>query len=210
MELETEAQQWFERYSAFGRGFERCVYDKNGIHPLAAGRAGAGVNMAFRREAWNLVGPFDETLDAGTPTRSGGDTEMFCRVLAAGYQIIYDPSALSWHRHRRDWEQLRQTIYGYGTGVYAFWTRKLLVDGEWGVIAMALDWAIRYQMPALAKSLLKRPDSIPFELLLAELAGCLAGPKTYLDSRKQLSLKKRNGYVPYQPHPASQRYYSHS
>ena len=60
------------------------------------------------------VGLFDEALDAGTPTRAGGDNDIFYRLLAAGHRIVYDPAALSWHRHRREWPELRRTVFGYG------------------------------------------------------------------------------------------------
>ena len=73
--------------------------------------------MAFRRTGFERFGLFDEALDAGTPARSGGDTEMFSRVLAAGLRIVYEPAALCWHRHRRTWPELCDTLYGYG----AYW-----------------------------------------------------------------------------------------
>jgi glycosyltransferase involved in cell wall biosynthesis len=193
LELETEAQEWFERYCSFQRGFKRTVYDMTCLQPLAASRVGAGVNMALRRSVLDLVGSFDETLDAGTPTHSGGDTEMFSRILSAGYRIVYDPSALSWHRHRRAWEALRKVIYGYGVGVYATWTRNLLYDKEFAVFLQATYWFWTDQLPALVSSLLRRPGSIPLDLLLAELRGCLTGPFAYLRSRKQL-LEKTNHY----------------
>jgi cellulose synthase/poly-beta-1,6-N-acetylglucosamine synthase-like glycosyltransferase len=79
LELETDAQEWHERYSTFGRGFKRRVFERTLVNPMAAGKIGAGVNMAIRRSALQLVGPFDEALDAGTRTRSGGDSEMFSR-----------------------------------------------------------------------------------------------------------------------------------
>src|SRR5262245_53736144 len=107
IELETEAQEWFERYSPFGRGFKRTVFDLTNHNPLVAWRVGTGSNLALRRSVLEDVGPFDELLDAGTPTCSGGDYEMFLRILTAGYRIVYDPAALSWHRHRRTWEELR-------------------------------------------------------------------------------------------------------
>ena len=110
LELETAAQECFERYAPFSRKFARKVYDWKKLHPIGAGQAGAGVNMALRRDALDKVGPFDEALDAGTPTRSGGETEMFSRLLAAGYQIVYDPSALNWHCHRRSWKELRRNM----------------------------------------------------------------------------------------------------
>ena len=36
LELKTKAQLWFERYSPFNRGFQRKVYDKKSLNPLAA------------------------------------------------------------------------------------------------------------------------------------------------------------------------------
>jgi GT2 family glycosyltransferase len=183
LELETEAQERFQDHSPFGRGFRRTVF-KGPHNPLAVGRVGAGVNMALRRSVLEHIGPFDEALDAGTPTRSGGDHEMFSRILAAGFRVVYDPAALSWHRHRRTWEELRRTLYGYGVGAYAFLTRSLLVEGELSAPKIAWRWLRRDQLPALVRSLLRRPYSTPLDLLLAELCGCVVGPWAYLSSRK--------------------------
>ncbi|MGH7767118.1 MAG: glycosyltransferase [Candidatus Binatia bacterium] len=192
LELETPAQEWFERHNPFGKGFKRTVFKGTQTDPLLVGRVGAGVNMALRKTAPELVGFFDEALDAGTPTHSGGDHEMFSRILMAGYNIIYDPAALSWHRHRRTWEELRRAVYGYGVGVYALMTRHLLVEGELGVVRLLSGWFLKNQLPRLLRSLLRRPDSTPRDLLLAELRGCVAGPRAYFISRKRLrNLKAR-------------------
>lgn len=185
LELETKAQEWFEKYSPFQRGFVRVVYDSHNLHPLAASKAGAGANMALRCSVLDLVGPFDEALDAGTPTHSGGDTEMFGRILAAGHRIVYDPTAVSWHRHRRTWEALRHTIYGYGVGVYATWTRNLLIDHELTVFLRAWGWLWHNQLPNLARALLHRPNSLPLDLVTAELKGCLAGPSAYIKAHRK-------------------------
>ena len=32
------------------------------------------------------------------------------RLLAAGYRLVYEPGAVSWHRHRRTWAELRETM----------------------------------------------------------------------------------------------------
>jgi len=188
LELDTAAQQWFERHSPFNRGFTRKVYDKNNLHYLAAGRVGVGVNMALRRNVLDLIGPFDENLDAGTPTQSGGDTEMFYRIIANGFQIVYEPAALSWHRHRRTWEELRRVLYGYGVGTYAYWTGKLVQEKEWSVIFTAGNWFLGYQLPALLKSIMHFPNSTPVDLLVNELRGCLAGPRAYYASQRQNEL----------------------
>jgi GT2 family glycosyltransferase len=186
LELETKAQEWFERYSTFGRGFKRTVFEIANHNPLAVGSIGSGVNMALRHSVLERVGPFDEALDAGTPTRSGGDIEMFSRILAKGYRIIYDPAALNWHRHRDTWEELRQTLCGYGVGVYAAWTRSLLFEGELSTPKLAWKWFRNKQLPALIRSIVRRPGSAPLDLLLAELRGCAVGPWAYLSSRRRL------------------------
>jgi glycosyltransferase involved in cell wall biosynthesis len=185
LELETEAQEWFERYSPFCRGFERRVYDKSNIHPLSAGRIGAGANMAIRKEAWHRVGPFDPALDAGTPTRSGGDTEMYARILTRGYRLVYDPAALNWHRHRRTWSELRQAVYGYGVGSYAYFTRELLGEMELSVLLILFQWFRLEQFPKLIRSIFHLKDSAPLPLVLDELRGCLAGPGAYLAARRK-------------------------
>ena len=177
LELETTAQEWFERLSPFGRGFERRLFDGTRDDSVAVARAGAGANMALRRAVLDEVGPFDEALDAGTETKSGGDHDMFGRILASGFRIVYEPRAVSWHRHRRTWEELREAIHGYGVGVYAMWTRRLIVDHEIGVLRHASRWLRLVQIPRLWRSLWRRPDNVPIELLLAELRGCLAGPR---------------------------------
>jgi len=186
LELETPAQEWFERYSPFGRGFERIVFD--GVHddPMAVARIGAGANMALRRSLLQRVGEFDEALDAGTPTRSGGDHEMFGRILAAGYRIVYEPRAVSWHRHRRTWAELRSTLHGYGVGVYAVWTRRLLYERELGVLRHASRWLYYAQMPRLWHALRHDPESVPLDLVLAELRGCVAGPAAYWSARRRV------------------------
>jgi glycosyltransferase involved in cell wall biosynthesis len=190
LELETDAQEWFERHNPFGKGFERTIFRGTHWNPLRVGRVGAGANMALRATVPELVGFFDEALDAGTLTRSGGDHEMFSRILMAGYNITYDPAALSWHRHRRGREELRQTMYGYGVGAYAFMTRRLVVDREFGVVKLAWDWFRATQLPQLVRSFLRRPGSLPLDLLLAELRGCMYGPRAYFASRKRLRARE--------------------
>jgi glycosyltransferase involved in cell wall biosynthesis len=185
IELETPAQEAFEEYTTFSRGFYRQTFTRSRIHPVGAGVVGAGTNMALRRSVLEQTGLFDEALDAGTPTFSGGDTEMFSRLLAAGYQIIYEPCALNWHRHRRSWKELRRAIYGYGVGVYAFWTRKFLIDREWYVIPVALHWLLTGQIPTWLSSLLRLKNAPPLDLISLEIWGCLMGPWAYIKSRRQ-------------------------
>jgi GT2 family glycosyltransferase len=192
LELETAAQEWFERLTPFSRGFDRRLFDGTRDDPVAVARVGAGANMALRRSVVRDVGAFDEALDAGTPAMSGGDHEMFGRILAAGYRIVYEPRAVSWHRHRRTWDELRAAIHGYGVGLYAMWTRRLVMDREFGVLRHASRWLRLEQLPRFWRSVWRQSGSVPLDLLVAELRGCLAGPFAYAAARRRVRTFERN------------------
>jgi GT2 family glycosyltransferase len=185
LELDTDAQEMHERWSPFGRGYKRRIFDSVYFNSMAAGQVGAGVNMALRCSIFKELGPFDEALDAGTVTRTGGDTEMFARILNSGYRIVYEPRALSWHRHRRTWKELRKMVFGNGAGVYASWTSLIISQRQIGMLKPAMNWLFRHQLPALLRSVRWWHKNAPLDLAIAELAGCIAGPWLYFSSRRR-------------------------
>jgi glycosyltransferase involved in cell wall biosynthesis len=184
-ELDTPAQELFEEHCTFARGFVRRVFDGRVDNPLAVARVGAGANMAVRITLPDVTGPFDERLDAGTPTRSGGDHEMFTRILLAGHRIVYEPLAVSWHRHRRTMAELQDVIQGYGTGVYAMWTGLLLERRDLGVLRLAWQWFKYDHLPLLRSPLRMRTATGRDLMRRLELRGCLRGPSAWLASRKR-------------------------
>lgn len=190
IELETDAQELFEEHCSFARGFLRHVFDGQRDNPLHVGPVGAGANMAVRRGIVARVGAFDERLDGGTPAQSGGDHEIFTRILAAGYQIVYDPAAVSWHRHRRTNEQLLSTVHGYGVGVYAMWTKLLLERRELGVLKLAWLWFRHGHLPVLMRRLRGRPQRTT-PLVIAEIRGCLRGPAAWFAASRQSRMAGR-------------------
>lgn len=119
-ELETEAQQIFERHWGFGRGYQRIdfgpdFFKRTRATGCPAWEVGAGASMAFRREAFERVGYFDERLDAGAAGCSG-DSEFWYRLLAAGWRCRYEPTAVAYHYHRRTIEALARQIRAYMRG----------------------------------------------------------------------------------------------
>lgn len=188
LELETEAQQLFERYLGGEAG--RRDREVPRVYPpqfpaAAAGKVGAGANMAFRRSALEAVGPFDEAFDAGTLTRSGGDTEMFGRLLAAGFGLAYEPRARVLHRHRRSRAELRSQLFGYGVGVYAYWTHRVVHYRDPLAARFALGTLRTHGWRRLRRALLRRRDEVPPDLVLAELLGCFYGPVAYFRARRR-------------------------
>jgi hypothetical protein len=75
--------------------------------------------------------------------------------------------------------------FGYGVGVYAAWTRSWLVDREVAMLPLAVSWLWRKQLPTLVRAAFLRPCSVTLDLILAELCGCLSGPRAYRVSRRQ-------------------------
>jgi glycosyltransferase involved in cell wall biosynthesis len=80
-----------------------------------------GANFAFRREALQAIGGFDERLGAGTKYHSAEDTDALARVSAIGWWGLYDPVPTVSHHHRRregrDIQRMRKA-HGIGTGAY--------------------------------------------------------------------------------------------
>src|SRR5207245_811371 len=132
-ELDTRPQLLFEKYGGFGRGFDRWIYrvDIDGGERAArryggTGRFGTGANMAFRRGFFDREGLFDPALDVGTVTNGGGDLEMFFRVLKEGHTLVYEPSAIVRHCHRREHAQLRAQITNNGVALDSYFIRSAL------------------------------------------------------------------------------------
>ncbi len=83
-----------------------------------------GVNMAFRREVFDRVGLFNARLGRiGKSLLSGEEADMFRRVYAAGYKILYTPFAIlqhripasrtekSWVLKRSYWQGVSEVVY---------------------------------------------------------------------------------------------------
>lgn len=199
-ELDTETQVLFEEHAGFGRGYARRDF---GPDFLARHRRwgapvweiGAGANMAFRRSAVEEVGAFDERLDVGAAGCSG-DSEMWYRLLAAGWTCRYDPAAVVRHHHRRDPDALLRQMYGYMRGH----TCALLVQFErnrhWGNLARMVlvlpKWQAKLGLQILARRVRRAPE--PADALYGpQLRGWLAGVPFYLRSR---GAGRRSGRTP--------------
>jgi GT2 family glycosyltransferase len=182
LELDTPAQAQFETYCAHRRVFVRRAFAAvpaspaiERLAPAAAGVVGLGANLAFRRAWLERLGGFDPRLDGGTPTCSGGDTDMCARVLAAGGVLVYTPAALVWHRHRRGLTRLRHCLFGYGVGLTSFLTKRLVEAQDPQALVVAVRWTVGPFFKAARRRRLGQP-AVPVALLLVELAGALIGP----------------------------------
>ena len=200
IELQTPAQVWIEQYGGFSKGCTRCVFNlaenrpNNPLYPYTIGACGSGANMAFRTSVLRALGNFDPALGAGSTARGGDDLAAFFGVITAGYTLVYEPAAIVHHRHHRNYDDLRQQMYGYGVGLTAYLT-KSLVDkpGLFLDVAIRIPRGLVYALsPRSPKNMRKRVD-YPRELTTLERKGMLYGPCAYVRSRSQTRMMRPGG-----------------
>ncbi|WP_210439611.1 glycosyltransferase family 2 protein [Nocardioides xinjiangensis] len=130
-ELETPGQAMIEAHGGFGKGFTTRAFNLNGsrpddpLFPYTAGALGSGANMAFRTDVLRSLGGFDPALGAGSAGRGGDDLAAFLDVIEAGYTVVYEPSAIVHHHHRREPGDARSQALNYGIGLAAYLTRAV-------------------------------------------------------------------------------------
>jgi GT2 family glycosyltransferase len=181
-ELATRAQQLFEHYGGLGRGFVRVEAGGEWFgswyrEAVPTWQLGATANAAFRRSIFSHphIGMLDPALGAGSPTGCSEDTDLFYRVLAAGFTIVYEPAAYVWHHHRRDMRALRRQIYAYSKGHVAY---HLITWRRYGDTRALFHLALtlpKWQLKKLVRWM-RRSNDYPLSLILTEIAGNLAGP----------------------------------
>ncbi|MCU7552949.1 glycosyltransferase, partial [Chitinophagaceae bacterium LB-8] len=183
-ELETQAQVLFERHGGFGKGFQRKSWSvagkKMSWRLLGAGQFGTGANMAFRCCVFKNIGLFNTALGAGTVTHGAEDLEMFFRVLKEGHKLVYEPSAIVRHRHRRDYSSLCAQLTSDGIGLYSYFKSGATnyPNQRSSFWKLGVWWLIKGNLKPLWTSL-KHPTQFPRDLIIAELKGCFAGMNRY-------------------------------
>jgi GT2 family glycosyltransferase len=188
-ELETPAQCWFEEFGGFGKGFAPRVYNMRHrpdtpLYPYAAGQFGTGANMAFTAAFLESIGGFDPALGPGTLAANGEDLSAFFQVIANGYTLVYRPSSLLYHIHRRDYPGLYNQIYTYGVGLTAFLTKCVLDDPRLLFdLLPRLPYGLFFATNSRSSKNRKKSAQYPSELTAVELKGMVYGPLAYLRSR---------------------------
>jgi glycosyltransferase involved in cell wall biosynthesis len=186
-ELETWAQVWFEQYGGHNklRGFTPTVFS-----PLTS--FGSGGNVAFRTSALERIGGFDIALGPGTASMSNEDTRVFTDLLCSGGTVVYQPTAVTRHFHRRSVEELRTQMRGYGVGLTAFYA-SLVLDHPRCLPALITLVPTAYRdmfgHDGLQSSGL--PSDFPADLLRAKRRGMFVGPMSYLRAKVEAARSER-------------------
>jgi hypothetical protein len=182
---------WFVEFGGHskGRGFTSDVFDaashaqQHPLYPLPP--FGVGASMAFDRQALRAIGGFDVALGAGTPARAGEDTAAISDLMLSGATFVYWPGSVTWHEHRRDFDELARQLDGYGSGLTAFYIRAVLRDPRRLVALVRLaPRALRDLRGTGSVRTASMGEDYPAALRRASRLGMLAGPFRYLRSRR--------------------------
>lgn len=212
-ELDTPAQIYYERYfGGFGapRTFDAAhlvadaratqwrrsgyfiALDDDGREVRRASLYGvgayvAGANMAFRREALERIGGFNEDLGTGTPARGGEDLYAVITLLAKGGRVTYEPAAAVYHRHRRAYADLVAQMDASGVGFSAMLCALVRSDPRHGarLLSQAATALAQTLRRARASGVARAGAAVPPEFFWREVRGYLRGPAAYLASRRR-------------------------
>lgn len=188
-ELDTRAQLLLEQHGGFDKGFGLRIYDSgphrpdHPLFPFTPGRFGSGANMAFDAAILRGMGGFDNATGVGTYARGGDDLAAMFRVVL-DHRVVYQPSAIVWHRHHRELGALRNQAFGYGVGLGAFLTSALVHEPRiLPALLRRLPAGLRYAFSTSSDRNRGRYDGWPAEFTRLERRGLLYGPVAYAISR---------------------------
>ncbi|HEU5004405.1 MAG TPA: glycosyltransferase [Actinomycetota bacterium] len=197
-ELETPAQIWIEEFGGFDKGYEQQVFDlgeyapDDPLYPYSVGRFGSGASAAFDPAILRALGGFDTSLGPATPAKGGEDLDAFLRIVLAGHRLVYEPRSLVRHRHRREYDDLRRTVRGYGIGLASVLTKTMATSGHrLDMLRRIPRGALYFLNPGSAKND-KKTSTFPRQLTLTEMGGVLLGPWCYLRSRVRTRRTQRS------------------
>jgi GT2 family glycosyltransferase len=99
----------------------------------------AGGHMAARRQVFAEVGGFDARLGAGSRFPAADDNDLGFRLLKAGYEIVYAPQAVVYHRAWRPAREYLRMRWRYGRGKGGFYAKHLPTEGRYMLGRIARD-----------------------------------------------------------------------
>jgi GT2 family glycosyltransferase len=201
LEIVNEAQRLFEANGGFSRGTRAVRLPGDAKRPLHGRRApliawavsvGCGCSYAVRRDVALSLGGFDEVLELGHAPQGGGDHDLLWRILAAGYEVAYEPRALAWHEHRSDLPAVRRQLAYHQRALVAF-LAKTLIEAR-GLARLPVLGFLAWRLVKPGVRLVRRAvgrDPLPAPLLGRMWWNCWLGLGAYPYARARLHLGRR-------------------
>lgn len=100
-------------------------------------------NAALWRDAFQEVGLFDPRLGAGARYPSAEDNDLCFRLFEAGYQVVYEPAAVVYHRAWRPLSAATRLRWDYGVGQGAYYAKHIALRDHFFVRRLGRDVGLR-------------------------------------------------------------------
>jgi hypothetical protein len=112
---------------------------------------------------------------------------MFYRVLKTGHMLVYEPTAIVRHRHRREYAELKAQLANNGIGFYSYLVRsaRAYPDERNAFLRLGLWWFWWWNVRRLLASYKPGRRRFPRDLIVAELRGCFTGLRRYTRAQAQ-------------------------
>ncbi len=193
LEIRTRGQRLLEEWGGYAKGLHRqvhrhpCPEPPHPLYPYLPGIYGSGANVGFWAERLRSLGGYDETLGAGTPTFGGEDLAMQMDVVLRGHDLVYEPAAVIWHRHRASMSDWRRQLFRYGAGLSAAMLRRAGRSADdRREILRRVPAAVQHAISPTSRKNERRSGDYPRALVLVELIGMAYGPIALVRSRRRL------------------------
>lgn len=190
LDLDTPGQRLFQADGGLDRGKSGRLLFPRDAHLLfrrfkapnflCAITAGAGCNLAVKRETALALGGFDEALGVGTMLPGGDENDLLWRLLDRGFEVLYEPNAVVYHEHRKDVDEAVDQLAGYQLAMVALLTkivRQSRGQERWSALAFLL-WRLLKPGYRLLRRGFGR-DPLPAGALLTLWASCWRGLTAY-------------------------------
>lgn len=142
---------------------------------------GLSANMAVRRSAWERIGPFEETLGAGTARKSGEEMDYALRAVRRGVNIYHAAQARVIHYGFRTQTQARALFIGYALGSGFVYGRHVRSGSLFAAVLWL--WSLLRDTWNVTGNVLRRRRPSGARSMAAGLKGFWQGVGTPLDRR---------------------------
>lgn len=196
LDTRTAGQRLLEEWGGYSKGLHRKVFQHphpappGPLYPYQPGAYGSGASIGFWTDAVRALGGFDEALGAGTPAHGGEDLAMSMNVVLSGRDLVYEPRAVVWHRHRATEREWQRQLFWYGVGLSAAMVRRALASPrDLLAILRRTPAGLWHLLSDESERQSHRSPDYPRKLVVTEMLGVLAGPVALL--RSVLQLRRR-------------------
>lgn len=186
MSQESESEKVWEKKGGLSKGGEEKYWSRSFLSqfifkfkPWQFNKMCAGANSMVPKKVMDKIGGFNILLESGI-IGHGTTLEIGYQIAIIGYELLYTPSSVVYHKHPDSAQDLNHKMYIYGIGDTAYHMCIFLEHGDWRSIWWSLTGHPIYTIKnkLIPRILGKYP--FPIKYILNGLRGNIVGGYLFL------------------------------